>query len=94
MRRIGLNTLLGLLWALSAGPTLGDTLLVNAVNAAPNVPRPARGMTMEAVQQRFGAPSVRSAAVGNPPITSWDYGDFVVYFENQYVIHSVMAHKK
>lgn len=51
--------------------------------------RPARGMSMEKVEATFGAPSNRSQAVGEPPITRWEYPGFVVYFENQLVIHTV-----
>ncbi len=50
---------------------------------------PARGMTMTRVESTFGAPSNRLSAVGQPPITRWEYPGFVVYFENQHVIHTV-----
>ena len=42
---------------------------------------PPRGLTMAQVEQRFGAPAERFAAVGQPPITRWVYPAFVVYFE-------------
>lgn len=51
--------------------------------------RPARGMSMEKVEATFGAPSNRVPAVGQPPITRWEYPGFVVYFEHQLVIHAV-----
>jgi hypothetical protein len=50
---------------------------------------PARGTRMTAVEAALGAPSERHAAVGNPPITRWDYPGFVVFFENDRVIHAV-----
>jgi hypothetical protein len=50
---------------------------------------PTRGLTMAKVEAKFGAPTERSAAVGTPPITRWEYPGFVVYFEHEYVIHSV-----
>ena len=50
---------------------------------------PTRGLTMTKVEAKFGSPSQRSAAVGEPPITRWEYPGFVVYFEREYVIHSV-----
>ena len=53
------------------------------------VDRPARGMSMEAVEQKYGAPATRHNAVGNPPITRWDYPGFSVFFEHSLVIHSV-----
>jgi hypothetical protein len=60
----------------------------------PNTPegageRPSRGMSMERVEATYGAPSNRVSAVGDPPITRWEYPGFVVYFEHQLVIHSV-----
>lgn len=51
---------------------------------------PARGMSMERVEAAFGAPANRVAAVGNPPITRWEYPGFVVFFENNLVLHSVV----
>lgn len=50
---------------------------------------PGRGMTMETVQNRFGQAIETYPAVGEPPITKWVYKDFTVYFESEYVIHSV-----
>jgi hypothetical protein len=51
--------------------------------------RPTRGMSMRAVEQRFGEPATRHAAVGQPPITRWDYQGFSVFFEHDKVIHAV-----
>jgi hypothetical protein len=56
---------------------------------ASSVERPARGLTMSAVEAKFGNPANRSAAVGTPPITRWDYAGFVVYFEHERVIDAV-----
>ena len=52
---------------------------------------PARGMTMTQVASKFGAPVTKVPAVGNPPISRWDYPGFVVYFERDHVIHSVVS---
>jgi len=52
---------------------------------------PARGSSMKAVEARFGAPESRHAAVGNPPITRWDYPGFSVYFEYEHVVHAVAS---
>jgi len=51
---------------------------------------PQRGMSMEMVQTQYGAPLQQASAIGDPPIIRWDYEKFAVYFESQYVIHSVM----
>ncbi len=51
--------------------------------------KPTRGMTQVSVQANFGSPRSMSAAVGEPPISRWDYANFVVFFEHDRVIHSV-----
>ncbi len=88
MRRIGILAILAL--GLSAGAASGDTLRLGTSAAASDLPRPARGMTMESVLQRFGEPLGRRGPVGEPPITTWTYPDFVVYFERDWVIHAVV----
>lgn len=52
---------------------------------------PHRGMTMEQVKQNFGEPVKIIAAVGKPPISRWIYDGFVVYFENNHVVHALMT---
>lgn len=77
--------------SLAASYSPADTLLLDSVDQAQAIAdmRPLRGMSMQAVEARFGAPSQRRAAVGTPPITRWDYPEFIVYFEYQHVIHAV-----
>ncbi|MFN3582080.1 MAG: phosphodiesterase [Pseudomonas sp.] len=55
---------------------------------------PQRGLSTAAVSQRYGEPASRHPAVGQPPITRWDYADFSVYFEYDKVIHSVRQHRR
>lgn len=50
---------------------------------------PGRGEAMSRVEARLGAPIEKHAAVGQPPITRWDYPGFSVYFEYDHVIHAV-----
>ncbi len=66
---------------------------VAAARAADVAPgdHPERGARMTAVEQHFGAPATRYPAVGQPPITRWDYPGMVVYFENDRVIHTVLV---
>jgi hypothetical protein len=56
----------------------------------PSVEHPSRGMSMEKVEAKFGAPVNRIPAVGDPPITRWEYPGFIVYFEHNLVLHSVV----
>jgi hypothetical protein len=83
-------TLLVALFASSIA--LGDTLLIDglAVDTASADERPRRGMTMATVEARFGAPTARVAAIGDPPITRWEYPGFIVYFEYEHVLHSAV----
>jgi len=50
---------------------------------------PRRGMDMSKVVNELGEPVTRHPAVGNPPITRWDYADRTVFFEYSHVIHVV-----
>jgi len=56
-----------------------------------DVATPRRGMTMDQVASKFGAPATKVPAVGRPPISRWEYPGFIVYFEREHVIHSVVA---
>lgn len=56
-----------------------------------SVRMPGRGMTMEQVEAKFGSPREKHPEVGDPPIIRWDYPDFSVYFEYQYVINAVAS---
>ena len=76
-----------------AAPAFSETLAVDGqVAVKPSgVETPQRGITMAAVEAKFGAPSNKSSPVGNPPITKWFYPNFVVVFENDKVLHAVVA---
>jgi hypothetical protein len=45
---------------------------------------------MSEVESRFGAPSQKHAAVGEPPITRWTYERWSVYFEYDRVLYTVL----
>lgn len=57
---------------------------------------PVRGMSMANVEHIFGAPLQKLPAVPepgtklHPPITRWIYPTYVVYFEYNYVVHTVL----
>jgi hypothetical protein len=63
--------LAALLLTTVAGTALGDTLLIDGVrmDAQSANSRPTRGQSMERVEAQFGAPTQRSAAIGEPPIS-------------------------
>lgn len=65
----------------------------HAVPESTSLTVPGRGMTMEQVEARFGAPNEKIPAVGEPPIARWVYGNYTVYFERDIVLHSVTHHR-
>lgn len=69
-----------------------DTLLIDSAAQAlsAGIALPTRGMTMQQIEQKFGAPREKVAPVGDPPISRWVYPEYTVYFEHQYVLHTVL----
>ncbi|HEX7326050.1 MAG TPA: hypothetical protein VF292_11965 [Rhodanobacteraceae bacterium] len=56
---------------------------------------PARGMLMSQVRQEYGAPlrvlpTRGGSSKFQPPIHRWEYAKYIVYFEYNHVIHSVL----
>ena len=76
-----------------AGIATADMMAVDTGIAVKesDVNTPSRGMTMSQVASKFGEPVTKVAAVGKPPISRWEYPGFVVYFEHDHVIHSVVS---
>lgn len=66
-----------------------DRLLIEGLQQEAGQPRPTRGMTMERVSASWGQPASTAGPVGQPPITRWEYADFIVFFEHRHVIHAV-----
>ncbi|NIB41266.1 hypothetical protein HBA55_16815 [Pseudomaricurvus alkylphenolicus] len=56
------------------------------------IEKPALGMSMAEVRAAFGEPVEQREPRGEPPISRWEYERFVVYFESDIVIHSVIKH--
>lgn len=83
--------IISLLGALPAARA--DVLIIEKLEAA-KLEMPVRGATMDRVRQLFGAPQSVSGPVGEPPITRWNYDNFVVVFEHNRVIHSVARHNR
>jgi len=71
-----------------------DVLLIDRVEAKAGTALPKKSATMNQVRSHFGDPMNERAAVGEPPITRWDYADFIVYFEHQHVITTVLKKSK
>ena len=92
MLTIRLVFLLSLVSGLFAQTVIADTLLVESMHSASATSGPQRGMTMDQIMQNWGEPQQRLGPVGEPPISHWVYPGFVVYFESNYALHSVVPH--
>lgn len=68
-------------------PDPGEINPADVVKQLPSMP--ARGMTKAGVREKLGEPNQTVPAVGDPPISSWVYDEFTVYFEHDRVLHSV-----
>lgn len=68
-----------------------DTLLIDeiAAHSAEQSEWPSAGLSMSNVEATYGQPLRKFDAVGSPPITRWEYAEYIVYFEHQTVLHSV-----
>lgn len=79
----------GLLFALSTVIQADTITIPGHFESDRNMVLPKRGISMDQVLSDFGEPVNRNDAIGDPPITEWDYEEFRVYFEFQTVLHTV-----
>lgn len=75
---------------LGAAPLNAQNLQMADAPSGTRMATPGRGLSMAQVEQRYGEPARRVGAVGQPPISRWVYPGFVVYFEGNLVLHSVV----
>ena len=93
MAKLRILTVLALLFG-AFGASHADTLQMEGASGSTDSSRPTRGMTATSVEAKFGAPDARVAPVGDPPISRWEYKNFVVFFEYDRVIHAVVKRQK
>nr|WP_297400700.1 hypothetical protein [uncultured Marinobacter sp.] len=55
---------------------------------------PDTGMSQASVRAKWGEPMTIEGPVGQPPISQWHYQRFVVYFENDRVLHTVIKPRR
>jgi hypothetical protein len=82
------------LWGLFVtGPSLAENVRIPLGQQAGSwqASLPRTGETQARVRQLYGDPLETKAPVGNPPISSWHYANFTVYFEYDHVIHTVAS---
>jgi hypothetical protein len=54
---------------------------------------PRNGLSEPSVRNRWGTPQSVTGPVGEPPIYQWHYANFIVFFEDDRVIHTVLRQK-
>ena len=81
---------LALMLVFSTGLAQADVLLIEEVRQSERMNLPVNGISRDEVQARFGEPVSRLAAVGDPPITRWNYASWSVYFEYELVLFTVL----
>ncbi|MFO7857693.1 MAG: hypothetical protein R6V11_02100 [Ectothiorhodospiraceae bacterium] len=90
MERLNASVLaLVLITSTAAGAASAETLLINAVEDQEAAELPDRGVSKDQVREQYGQPAERHDAVGEPPITRWDYDDYSLYFEHDRLLHTV-----
>jgi hypothetical protein len=89
MAKLRIFTVLALLFGI-LGTVNAQTLDMEGVASGSDDARPSSGMTAASVESKFGAPEAKVAPVGDPPIARWEYKDYVVFFEYDRVIHTVI----
>jgi len=67
-----------------------DVLIIDEVRQAERMELPKNGQNKATVEAKFGAPLQKLPAVGDPPISSWKYDTYSVYFEYDLVLFSVL----
>ena len=67
-----------------------DVLIIDEVRQADRMALPKNGQNKATVEAKFGTPTQRSTAVGDPPISSWKYDKYSVYFEYDLVLFTVL----
>ena len=67
-----------------------DVLIIDEVRQSDSMQLPKNGQNKTTVEAKFGAPEEKLSAVGDPPISSWKYGTYSVYFEYDLVLFTVL----
>ena len=81
--------LLATLFALLPLTLQAETLIIDGIETTATEQAPEPGLQKAAVEAGWGAPRAQSQAVGDPPISSWEYDGFIVFFEYDRVLHTV-----
>lgn len=100
MKKQAMSLILGAVFALpllADRSDTGDRVVVPVGQQGADIgatEKPRRGITRSQVRSRFGEPESIRQAVGDPPISAWEYPDYIVYFEHDLVLHSVIKRNR
>ncbi len=67
-----------------------DVLIIDEVRQSDRMELPKNGQNKATVEAKFGTPLEKLPAVGDPPISSWKYDTYSVYFEHDLVLFAVL----
>jgi hypothetical protein len=67
-----------------------DVLIIDEVRQADRMELPKNGQSKADVEAKFGTPAEKHSPVGDPPISSWKYDTYSVYFEYDLVLFTVL----
>lgn len=81
---------LAFMLALTFQAVSADVLIIDEVRQSGRMQLPANGQSKATVEIKFGAPAEKLTAVGDPPISSWKYATYSVYFEYDLVLFTVL----
>ena len=59
-----------------------------------SIEQPPKGTNKAQVEAVFGEPLEKHGPTGQPPIYYWEYPDYTVYFEGDFVLHTVLKQRK
>jgi hypothetical protein len=81
---------LAIMLAFTIQPITADVLLIDEVRQSERMQLPVNGESKADISTKFGSPAKKIAAVGDPPISRWDYAEYSVYFEHDLVLFTVL----
>ena len=93
MKLLLINSVIASIALLAAQVAQAEVIEISVSKQSPElqaIERPANGISKEQVESTFGSPKEVLEATGEPPITTWIYDHFSVYFEYNTVLHSVL----
>lgn len=84
------RTVLAFILAFAFQIAHADVLIIDEVRQVERMNLPQNGKNKSDVEAKFGAPLQKLPAVGDPPISSWKYDKYSVYFEHDLVLFTVL----